>query len=388
MIQHHHDDDNFTAGMSSCQKPTLSMGVVAAAAGSQPRFENISSSVVLRADAPGLGKDSVIASYRIVQQIGAGGMATVYEAEHLLLPRRAAIKVMHLHLCGESGVDARMIQEASILAELHHPGVVRVFDCDVLPDGRPWIAMELVAGESLGAKLARDKKVSTTEACNLISAVADVLATVHPRGIVHRDLKPDNILFAEADSGFPLRVIDWGVAHHELATRLTLDGGTCGTPVYMSPEQAAGHHIAPACDIYSLGVIAYEALAGVAPHEARTLADVVKLHRLDMVPLAEHSPTAPLKLCELIHRMLHKTATMRPSAAEVREGMQQIGLAIVDDGVEFASYEVTPAPAADVVANPKVRWTPKMSMARGSAYLLVRPQGGWQLASGHFKDEH
>jgi serine/threonine-protein kinase len=265
-----------------------------------------------------------------------------------MMPRRVAIKVMHPQLRGDSGMDTRMVQEAAILDQLHHPGVSRVFDCGLLADARPWIAMELVAGESLAAKLARDSKLSTTEVCNLISAVADVLAAVHARGIVHRDLKPENILFADADSGFPLRVIDWGVAYLGLEARLTLDGVTCGTPVYMSPEQAAGHDIAPACDIYSLGVIAYEALAGLAPYDGRTLAEVSALHTYaDATPLANHCPAAPPALCDLIDLMIRKIPSHRPSAADVRHAMQRIGLEIVEDSVEFASYSITTTPCTE-----------------------------------------
>jgi serine/threonine protein kinase len=244
--------------------------------------------------------------------------------------------------------------------------------------------MELIAGESLAAKMTRDTTLSALEVCNLISAVADVLAKVHALGIVHRDLKPDNILFAEASTGFPLRVIDWGVAHAGPEARLTVVGETCGTPVYMSPEQAAGRDIAPPCDIYSLGVIAYEALAGIAPFEAQTLAELVALHDDgDAAPLVDYCSAAPRALCELIHRMIHKAASCRPSATDVREAMQRIAFELVDhqDDAHFA-VAVSAAPCADdsvavdVHAIAKPRWTPHSSMVTGSGYLMVRPQDG------------
>ncbi len=292
-----------------------------------------------------------------------------------MLPRRAAIKVMHSQLRGESGMDMRMIQEASILDQLCHPGVPRVFECGLLDDGRPWIAMEIIDGESLAAKLERDSRLSATEVCHLISAVADVLATVHPLGIIHRDLKPDNILFADAATGFPLRVIDWGVAHLGEA-KLTRDGVTCGTPVYMSPEQAAGRDITPPCDIYSLGVIAYEALMGEAPFEARTLAKVVTLQRQgEAAPLANNS-AAPRALCELIHRMIHKTASKRPSAAEVGEAMQQIAIDILEESDEFASYAIT-TDIEDAAALSPPSSGPELAMVRASRWLnseLITPR--------------
>jgi eukaryotic-like serine/threonine-protein kinase len=382
----HDDDENQIGDEHSLRRPTRAMGAVGPTSGSQPRFENISSNVVLRSDVPTLGSGSIIGSYRVVQQIGIGGMAAVFEANHSMLPRRAAIKVLHHQLRGSSGMDNRLIQEATILDQLQHAGVPRVFDCGLLADGRPWIAMELIAGESLAAKLTRDMRLSLTEVCNLIAAVADVLATAHARGIVHRDLKPENLLFAEADSGFPLRVIDWGVAHVELEPRLTLAGETCGTPIYMSPEQAAGHHIAPPCDIYSLGVIAYEALAGVAPYEGRTLAELSALHLQDkVVPLVEHCPAAPPALCDLIHVMLAKDASQRPSAPEVRQVMQRIALELVEViEEEHALYEITATPAV-----PRPRWTPQTSsMMDGSGYMLVRPQRACDLASGEIKRKH
>jgi eukaryotic-like serine/threonine-protein kinase len=349
MAQHDEDDNTYIAREHASRiAPTRANDVVTPLVGAHPRrFENISPNLVLRTDAAGPAVDSIVGSYRIVKQIGVGGMASVFEAAHLMLSRRVAIKVMHPQLRGNSGMDTRMVQEASILDQVYHPGVARVFDCGLLADARPWIAMELVAGESLAAKLGRDTKLSTMEVCNLIAALADVLATVHPRGIVHRDLKPENILFADADSGFPLRVIDWGVAHLGLETRLTLDGVTCGTPVYMSPEQAAGCDISPACDIYSLGVIAYEALAGVAPFEGRTLAEVTAMHIYDAAPLAQYCSAAPPALCDLIHLMLRKVPSHRPSAADIRQAMQRIALEILDDSTEFASYAITTAPTAE-----------------------------------------
>jgi len=299
-----------------------------------------------------LGPDSIVGSYRILQQIGCGGMGAVFEAIHTLLPRHVAIKVLHPQLRGHPGVDLRMVQEASILDRLRHPGIVRVFDCGLLVDGRPWIAMELLAGESLAAKLARETTLPPVEVCNLVAALAEVLATVHLRGIIHRDLKPDNVLFADAESGFPLRIIDWGVARLGPTARLTLDGVTCGTPIYMSPEQAAGRNIAPPCDIYSLGVMAYEALVGHPPFDGRTLAEVVALHMHgEAAPLSELCPVAPRALCDLVHRMLHKVPLYRPTATEVRRAMQELGTASTDhpDGTcspvdAYASYELTTAP--------------------------------------------
>jgi len=274
-----------------------------------------------------LGQDSLVGTYRIVKEIGRGGMATVYEAAHTVLPRRAAVKVMHAELLRQPGMATRLVQEAAILENVHHPGVVRVYECHLLPDHRPWIAMELVEGETLANRLHDASKLPATDVATLLSDVADVLATVHSTGVVHRDLKPDNLLCTPMDHVYPLRVLDWGVARLGPIGRLTMDDLTPGTPIYMSPEQATGSNIAAPCDIYSLGVIAYEAISGYPPFDGRTLAEVVCMHLTrDPAPLHERC-NAPAVLSELIGRMLKKDPAQRPSALEIR----QLGRAIAQD---------------------------------------------------------
>jgi serine/threonine-protein kinase len=288
-----------------------------------------------------LGPDSLVGSYRLLKEIGRGGMGTVYEAMHAILPRRAAVKVMHKDLRRQPGMASRMVQEASILEEVRHPGIVRVYECNMLPDHRPWIAMELVEGETLANRLHYATRLSAVEVATLLSEVADVLGAVHARGVVHRDLKPDNLLLTPSDRDFPLRVIDWGVARLGAVGRLTLDGLTPGTPIYMSPEQATGKNIASPCDIYSLGVMAYEALAGHPPFDGRTLAEVVCMHlTTDAEPLREKTG-APTELCELIHRMLEKEPQLRPGAIEVRQQARAIAIELSSayDELEITGIE-------------------------------------------------
>ena len=289
-----------------------------------------------------LGPDSIVGSYRIVKEIGRGGMGTVYEAAHTILPRRAAIKVMHKDLRRQPGMASRMVQEASILEEVRHPGIVRVYECNVLPDHRPWIAMELVEGETLASRLHYASRLSAVEVATLLSEVADVLAAVHARGVVHRDLKPDNLLLTPTDRDFPLRVIDWGVARLGAAGRLTLDGLTPGTPIYMSPEQATGKNIGSPCDMYSLGVIAYEALAGHPPFDGRTLAEVVCMHLTSEPDPLRDKTTAPAELCDLIHRMLDKELQLRPGAIEVRQQARAIVMELSSAYEEFELTGVEP----------------------------------------------
>lgn len=285
-----------------------------------------------------LGPEKVVGSYRLVREIGRGGMGSVYEAKHVMLPRRAAIKVMHAELRRHPGMATRVVQEASILEGIRHPGVVRIYECALLPDLRPWIAMELVEGETLASRLVHRGTLSPYELAALLAELADVLAAVHARGVVHRDLKPDNILLTVTDREFPLRVIDWGVARLGPLGRLTLDGLTPGTPIYMSPEQATGRNIGAPCDIYSLGVIAYEMLTGHPPFDGRTLAEVVSMHLAgDPAPLHERVKL-PDEMCELVHRMLDKDPPLRPGAIEVRQIARSLALEL---STAYESFEIT-----------------------------------------------
>jgi serine/threonine protein kinase len=287
-----------------------------------------------------LGPNTVVGSYRLVKEIGRGGMGTVYEAQHVVLPRKAAIKVMHAELRRQPGMATRVVQEAAILEDIRHPGIVRVYECNLLPDHRPFIAMELVEGETLAMRLQRRSKLVPAEVATILAEVADVLASVHARGVVHRDLKPDNLILTPRDRDFPLRVIDWGVARLGPVGRLTLDGLTPGTPIYMSPEQATGRNIAAPCDIYSLGVIAYEALTGHPPFDGRTLAEVVSMHLAsDAAPLSERCG-APAALCALVHRMLEKDPSLRPCAIEVRQLARTLAQELAG---EYESIEVSGA---------------------------------------------
>jgi serine/threonine-protein kinase len=339
-----------------------------------------------------IGNGSKIGSYRITCEIGSGGMGTVYEAVHVVLGRRVAIKVLHLELRDIIGMDTRMLQEAKIVDELRSPGIVRLFDCGVLADGCPWLAMELVEGESLAGRLSRDTVLPPDEVCRLVGSIAGVLATVHEQGIVHRDLKPDNILFADPATGCDLRIIDWGVARLDSAARLTLEGFTCGTPIYMSPEQATGRDIAAPCDIYSLGVIAYEALTGEPPFDGRSLAEVVSLHLYgEAKPLSTRCPDAPPELCALVHRMLGKVPSQRPTAAEVAETLRVLAPPIEAIAPFIHAHAAPDGRPADPtmpfpMATTRIRWTPSMPSTFGQG--MICPNGRCWEVCGEIRRTH
>ncbi len=216
-----------------------------------------------------MGADSVELDGRYVleQELGRGGMATVWRARDLRHDRLVAIKVLHAELAGVIGVD-RFIREVRVTARLQHPSIVPILDSGVLQAAEgtslPWYAMAYLDGESLRARLARETQLSIEEALRITDAVGSALDAAHTEGIVHRDIKPENI-FLSKDRVY---VVDFGIAKALLETdhgRLTSTGLAIGTPAYMSPEQAVAGRVDAKSDQYSLAAVVYEMLAGEPP---------------------------------------------------------------------------------------------------------------------------
>ena len=265
-----------------------------------------------------------VSSYRIDRLVGTGGMGWVYRAVHALDARVVALKVLREdQIVLDRAVD-RMMREASILASVSHPGIPRFYECGLLDDGRPWIAMELVEGQALQARMQKGT-LAPDELLELVGAVADVLGAAHARGVTHRDLKPDNIFLTPSDTHFPVRVIDWGIAHHLAGARYTNMNEAIGTPTYMAPEQARGGPTDGHCDVYGLGVVAYQALAGRPPFVGQTSVEILVQHLNRPVPaLAPRCPEAPIGLVELVEQMLIKNFEERPSALDVRAAVSRL----------------------------------------------------------------
>ncbi len=205
--------------------------------------------------------------YLVDTEIGRGGMAVVYRATDLRLHRRVAIKVLPPELAFNGDVRERFLREASTAAQLAHPSIVPIYTVDER-EGIVYFVMAYVDGESLAQRLAREPRLPVEDARAILAGVADALAYAHSNGVVHRDVKPDNIML-DRTSGRPL-VTDFGIARAAQGdTRLTVTGVAIGTPAYMSPEQALGERdVDGRSDIYSLGVIGYQLLAGETPFKA------------------------------------------------------------------------------------------------------------------------
>jgi serine/threonine protein kinase len=294
-----------------------------------------------------------ISAYRIDSLVGVGGMGSVFRATHLLDGATVALKILREdQLEVDRSID-RMMREATILASVSHPGIPRFHECGVLPDGRPWIAMDLVEGASLAVRV-RDGVVSFDDVLDLVGNVADVLAAAHDRGVTHRDLKPDNIILTPHDPQFPVRVIDWGIAHHLEGTRYTNMNEAIGTPTYMSPEQARGGPTDGHCDVYGLGIVAYQAIAGRPPFVGTSSVEILVQHLSRAVPpLQARCPEAPSGLVELVERMLVKRLEERPSAVEVRAAVARMR----DAEPRYLAFELEgiPVPVSDTEATAQLR---------------------------------
>ena len=266
----------------------------------------------------------MVSAYRVEAVVGTGGMGWVHRAVHVLSERTVALKILREDQLPQDRAIDRMMREASILASVSHDGIPRFYECGTLDDGRPWIAMELVEGTPLAAKL-RDGLVAPQEVSELVRAVAGVLAAAHARGVTHRDLKPDNIFLTPDDARSAVRLLDWGIAHHLAGARFTDLNEAIGTPTYMAPEQARGGATDGMCDVYGLGVVAYQALTGRPPFVGSNSIEILVQHLNRPVPaLAPRCPDAPYGLVELVERMLAKNPAERPPAAEVHHELGRL----------------------------------------------------------------
>jgi len=253
--------------------------------------------------------------YRVLRRLGAGGMGTVYLAEHVHLGRLTAVKLLCPPLCADDpGAEQRFRQEALLVARVRHPSVAEVYDFDRLPDGRFLLAMEYVPGETVAQQLERGGPFPVPEAIRVLRTVSDALNHVHWIGILHGDLKPQNIMLGPGRGG-DVKLLDFGVAH-EMAQLVAADAFQPGTLAYLSPEQLLGDARGPASDIYALGVVFYEMLTGRLPHAGSTVAEL-RLQRLlrPPVPVNWLRPALSRALAEVVARALHPEPAERwPSA--------------------------------------------------------------------------
>jgi tRNA A-37 threonylcarbamoyl transferase component Bud32 len=254
--------------------------------------------------------------YRLDAQIGTGGMSTVYRAFDTTLERTVAVKVMHREIASDSDQLERFRREARAVAQFSHPHIVGVIDAGE-DDGRPYIVFEYVEGETLKDRIRRSGMLPVDEALAYAIEITRALGAAHSRGIVHRDIKPQNVLIDEEGMA---KVTDFGIARSLDEEGLTADGRVLGTTDYVSPEQALGHPVNGQSDIYSLGVVVYEMLAGDVPfHGENQVAVAMKHVREDIPDIVRLRPEVTASVAAVLDRMTCKALERRYADAVVLE---------------------------------------------------------------------
>lgn len=313
--------------------------------------------------------------FELKSEAGTGGMGTVYQAIDRRTGAVVALKVLHARNATES---ARFDQEARLLAELSHPGIVRYFTRGTAPHGSPFIAMEWLEGETLEERLSRGT-LGPAEVAHVACRVLEALSAAHERGVVHRDIKPSNVFLV----GWRLtdtRILDFGIARRVMdPKRFTRKGSTVGTPLYAAPEQARGRHdVDGRADIFSLGCVLYEALVGEPPFTGDSASDVMqKVCAGSMAPLSARRPNLPPDLEALIHRMLSPDPGARPMSARVLAmEFRTLATKLGDLGEESALSNPPPAMRSHCISEAEDRTICAMLISlarREAADGLYRP---------------
>ena len=264
-----------------------------------------------------------IAGCLVMERLGQGGMGRVFRAHHQGLNKPVAVKVLNYELVANPTFVERFLREAQAAARLDHPNVVQILNAG--EDANLFfIVMQFVDGETLAARLRRERRLDPGEAMRVTAGVLSALAAAHELGIVHRDIKPDNVML---DAEGAVKVADFGLARNLAAVSdLTSAGLTCGTPPYMAPEQIMGRTVDGRADLYSVGVLLYECLAGRRPFECETLLGYLEAHtRLEPEPLRRQLPELPAEVEEFTGRLLAKAPEDRyGNAAEALRDLQLI----------------------------------------------------------------
>lgn len=331
--------------------------------------------------------------YELQEPLGSGGMASVYRGTDRILGRTVAVKVLDRSLSRDPEFVERFRREARVAAGLSHPGTVAIFDTGE-DEGRRFIVMELVEGETLADLLAREAPLEPGRAAALGAEILDALAAAHHRGLVHRDVKPGNVLLTR--EGEP-KVADFGIARAAAAETLTVGSKVLGTAAYLAPEQAQAHRVDARCDLYAMGCVLFEMLTGSPPFRGENAISVATKHiHEDPPPLPASVPPA---LAAVVMRALEKAPDDRfpnagAMASALRESTGGAPVAAGDTAVleqDEVTTEAVPRPAAA----PPPRWlvpvligAALLALLAGLAFALggddraPDPRGGQESRGG------
>jgi serine/threonine protein kinase len=294
----------------------------------------------------GPGELGWLDEYRVLEVLGEGGMGMVLRARDETLGRDVALKVMRDGAAASPQARQRFLREARAMAAVEHRRVVPVWhvgECG----GVPYLAMPLLKGESLAARLQRGPRLGLAEAVRIGREAAEGLAAAHRHGLIHRDVKPSNLWLREDEGGWGVVLLDFGLARPQQSDPdLTRPGAVLGTPRYMAPEQAAGQEVDPRCDLFSLGVVLYQLLTGVSPFAAADdLAVLSRLATHQPAPPRQLDAAVPAALSDLVMRLLAKDRDGRPATARAVAaalGELERGLPSGEPTTSVASVDTAP----------------------------------------------
>jgi serine/threonine protein kinase len=255
--------------------------------------------------------------YLIESPLGSGGMSLVYKGKHEAIDRTVAIKTLKMDLCSDPIILQRFEREVKGLSRLNHPNIVTVYDCVISPQGQPFIIMDYIDGESLDRIIEREKVIDPTRAVKMFMQVCQALEHAHRNGVIHRDLKPANIMLTKVSSdNEQVKVVDFGLAQlMENTQRLTSTGQLWGSAPYMSPEQCMADEKVPIdqrTDVYSLGVVIYEALTGKDPYFDSELMQTISNH-IHMVPPTFKEINPEVSIAPVLEAVVFKALEKAPS---------------------------------------------------------------------------
>ncbi|HEY2743262.1 MAG TPA: protein kinase, partial [Polyangia bacterium] len=310
--------------------------------------------------------------YRIVRLLGEGGMGQVYEAQHLNINKRFAIKMLRPEVIGSAQSLQRFRQEAWAASSIGHENIVEIDDFATLPSGQVYLAMEFLDGQSLAERIRDGAPLAVEEAVAVMIAVAHGLGAAHEKGIVHRDMKPENVFLARRGGRVVAKILDFGIAKMtggDEPSNLTRTGAIFGTPLYMSPEQAKGKPADARADVYALGVMLYELLTGSVPFGGESSVEILSQH-IGATPVrpTELAPERGISpaLEALVLRALEKEPDARvPSMAEFAAELEKVAATLPKADL---SGIVTAPPA------PPTGWNAQIKTPRPNAATPTGPR--------------
>jgi len=271
-------------------------------------------------DADALSPGTIAGAYVLKREIASGGGGTVYEAQHKVLGRKAAVKVLRRQLAASPQMVTRFVREAQAVNMIKHPAIVDIYEFDTLPDGRPFYVMELLEGTDVRSMLNDRGRFSPAEVLEILDPVCAALQVAHEHGIVHRDLKASNIFMATSGEKRTIKLLDFGIAKlmHPDASEagLTVVGTRLGTSYTMAPEQIRGDGVDPRTDIYALGVVLYHLLTGQYPFRAETMTDIERQHLEAPPPRPSQAAPVSPAFDAVVLRCMEKTPERRYQSAK------------------------------------------------------------------------